>query len=60
MKQEKYGVTIEASLTIAEAEETLRAALAEQGFGVLTEIDVQATMRAKLDLERTPYKILGA
>jgi uncharacterized protein (DUF302 family) len=42
------------------AERAVREALARQGFGVLTEIDVAETLRAKLGVERPPLKILGA
>lgn len=47
-------------LSMDEAEAAVRGALAEQGFGVLTEIDVAATLRAKLGVERSALKILGA
>jgi uncharacterized protein (DUF302 family) len=58
MSENAIMVTLPVSL--AEAEVRVRDALKEEGFGVLTEIDVEATMREKLGEEVGPYKILGA
>ena len=45
---------------MATAEERTRAALTDKGFGVLTEIDVKATIKTKIDKDMPGYKILGA
>ncbi|MGP4046649.1 DUF302 domain-containing protein [Streptomyces sp. 2A115] len=50
----------EVDAPFGETVERVRASLAEQGFGILTEIDVQATLRAKLGEEVEDYLILGA
>jgi uncharacterized protein (DUF302 family) len=53
-----FGTRVDAQ--IGDVRETVIAALKTEGFGVLTEIDMAATLRAKLGVERDPYLILGA
>ncbi|MCC6338568.1 MAG: DUF302 domain-containing protein [Acidimicrobiia bacterium] len=53
-----FEATVDAP--IERAEVAVREALAEAGFGVLTEIDVAATLKAKIGVDRPPMKILGA
>jgi uncharacterized protein (DUF302 family) len=55
-----YTMSKTLSRPYAEAVEAVRAALGEQGFGVLTEIDLKATLKAKIDADIAPYVILGA
>lgn len=55
-----YALRREVDLSYEEADRRIREELAAQGFGVLTEIDVRATLRNKLDVEFPPYVILGA
>jgi uncharacterized protein (DUF302 family) len=55
-----YTLTATTPLSFDDAVERVRAELATEGFGVLCEIDVQATLREKLGVEQEPYVILGA
>jgi uncharacterized protein (DUF302 family) len=55
-----YGFKKTLAMAPAEAEARLREALSSEGFGVLTEIDVQKTLKTKLDVDMPPYRILGA
>jgi uncharacterized protein (DUF302 family) len=55
-----YGFSISMSGTMDEVVNKVTEALKTEGFGVLTEIDVQGTLKAKIDVDRKPYKILGA
>ena len=55
-----YYINKTVEYSFEEAEAKTRAALKEIGFGILTEIDFQATMKAKLDKDIQQYKILGA
>ncbi len=55
-----YTLTTTIPKPYAEAVEAVRAALGDQGFGVLTEIDLKATLKKKLDVDVEPQVILGA
>ena len=55
-----YTLSVTTDLPFREAVERVRDELKEEGFGVLCEIDVQATLREKLGVEQEPYVILGA
>ncbi len=60
MYQSSYTFGKETTLSFADARQRVEDLLQEVGFGILTEIDVKATMKKKLDVEFRPYVILGA
>ena len=53
-------LSFQVSRPFADAEAAVRAALQAEGFGILTEVDVQATLKAKLGVDVPPQKLLGA
>lgn len=59
-QRSSYGFGATVPLPYAEAVEKTREALKEQGFGILSEIDVQKTMKEKRGIDFRPYVILGA
>ncbi|HUF13073.1 MAG TPA: DUF302 domain-containing protein [Longimicrobiales bacterium] len=56
----RYGIVREVALSFEDADARVRMELKEEGFGILTEIDVKATLKEKLDVDFPPYRILGA
>lgn len=60
MEETRYGLRVELPVSYEEAVQRATAALKEQGFGVLTTIDVKETLKQKLDRSFRKYVILGA
>ncbi|HXK59918.1 MAG TPA: DUF302 domain-containing protein [Acidobacteriota bacterium] len=55
-----YGFSVQISGGFEDAVQRVTEALKEQGFGIISDIDVRATMKEKLGIESQPYRILGA
>jgi len=60
MSQNRFALSVDVALPFEQAVERTTALLAEQGFGVLSTIDVAATLKKKLDVDMPRYVILGA
>ena len=56
----RYGVSVTVPMAYEQAVERTRTALAAEGFGILAEMDIAATLKKKLDVDFRPYVILGA
>lgn len=55
-----YAISVDLVASFEDVEAKVRELLANEGFGILTEIDVKATMKKKLDIDKPKYMILGA
>lgn len=60
MKKTNYGYSKKVSFSFEEAIEKVKKELQKEDFGILTEIDVRATLKKKLDIDFEKYTILGA
>jgi uncharacterized protein (DUF302 family) len=60
LEKTEIGFSLIVNLTFDEALSKVKEELKNEGFGILTEVDVKATMKKKLDIDFRPYQILGA
>ncbi len=60
MKKSNYGFSKVVNFSFEQALEKVKEALQKEGFGILADIDVKATLKKKLDVDFKPYRILGA